>query len=138
MAKLTLSVDDQAIKRIHTLSQGFPRLINIICDHGLLSGYVKGIDQIDLNVITNLEKRNELPIGILKPPGKDNQAIPDWNVEPEEFTVAAKKSKTKWVWVIIFVLLILITSSYMISEKKSFESIVNKTTWIKEAALKLF
>jgi general secretion pathway protein A len=32
----------EAVRRIYAFSQGYPRLINIICDHALLTGYSGG------------------------------------------------------------------------------------------------
>ena len=41
----------QAISEIHSFSQGYPRLINIICDHALMSGYAASSMMIDADVI---------------------------------------------------------------------------------------
>ncbi|MBW2605192.1 MAG: OmpA family protein [Deltaproteobacteria bacterium] len=43
--------NDHAISEIHSFSNGFPRLINIICDHALLTGYVKEVKTIDQEII---------------------------------------------------------------------------------------
>ena len=40
-----------AIHQIHAFSNGFPRLINVICDHALLSGYSGGFTLIDADTI---------------------------------------------------------------------------------------
>jgi general secretion pathway protein A len=40
-----------AVREIHALSKGYPRLINIICDHALLYGYSANLEQIDGGVI---------------------------------------------------------------------------------------
>lgn len=40
-----------AIHEVHTFSKGFPRLINIICDHAMLSGYSGGFTMIDAGMI---------------------------------------------------------------------------------------
>ena len=45
-----------AIRRVHAFSRGYPRLINIICDHALLTGYASGLQTIDLNLIRECEK----------------------------------------------------------------------------------
>ena len=44
--------DSDALHEIHLFSRGYPRLINIICDHALLTGYVKGIRQITSDIIS--------------------------------------------------------------------------------------
>jgi type II secretory pathway predicted ATPase ExeA/tetratricopeptide (TPR) repeat protein len=40
-----------AIHEIHRSSRGYPRLINIICDHALLTGYVQGLKTIPPEVV---------------------------------------------------------------------------------------
>jgi len=49
-----------AVDEIFAFSGGYPRLINIICDHALLSGYVQELDTIHANTIR--ECREELLI----------------------------------------------------------------------------
>ncbi len=41
----------KAIGEIFSFSKGYPRLINIMCDHALLSGHVKGVNTIDAEII---------------------------------------------------------------------------------------
>jgi general secretion pathway protein A len=41
----------KALKLIHRYTQGYPRVINILCDNALISGFVKGLDVIDHGVI---------------------------------------------------------------------------------------
>ena len=50
--------NDHSIREIISLSNGYPRLINILCDHALLTGYVKGVKTIDEEIIR--ECANEL------------------------------------------------------------------------------
>jgi general secretion pathway protein A len=40
-----------AIREITSFSKCYPRMINIICDHALLTGYVKGLKIIDAKVV---------------------------------------------------------------------------------------
>ena len=54
----------KAIREIHNFAQGVPRLINIICDHSLLTGYSKSITEIDVDVINECAK--ELQISVNK------------------------------------------------------------------------
>lgn len=42
---------DNSISEIFSFSNGYPRLINIICDHALLTGYVKEVKTIDGEII---------------------------------------------------------------------------------------
>lgn len=41
----------EAIKEIMAYSEGFPRMINVICDHALLTGFVKGVTIVGPGVI---------------------------------------------------------------------------------------
>ena len=50
--------DSGAIDEIYFFSGGYPRLINIMCDHALLSGYVREVQVINANLIR--ECREEL------------------------------------------------------------------------------
>jgi general secretion pathway protein A len=40
-----------AVREIHALSKGYPRLINILCDHALLYGYSSNLQLIDGKVV---------------------------------------------------------------------------------------
>ncbi len=40
-----------AIREVHAFSQGFPRLINVICDHAMMSGYSAGFTMIDESTV---------------------------------------------------------------------------------------
>ncbi|MDJ0667467.1 MAG: AAA family ATPase [Desulfobacterales bacterium] len=37
----------EAVRDIYTFSEGYPRLINIVCDHALLTTFVQGAKQVD-------------------------------------------------------------------------------------------
>ncbi len=50
-----------AMRRIHVFSSGYPRLINIICDHALLTGYAAGQNRIEVGTIRECEKELRLP-----------------------------------------------------------------------------
>lgn len=50
-----------AISEIFAFSGGYPRLMNIICDHAMLTGYVKGVKAIDGEMIAECAKELRLP-----------------------------------------------------------------------------
>ena len=52
----------KAVQEIYAFSQGYPRLINIICDHALLTGYASGVKAIDVNIIKECERELRIPI----------------------------------------------------------------------------
>jgi general secretion pathway protein A len=47
---------NRAIQEVFNFSNGYPRLINIICDYALLSGYAKGNQKIAEEIITECAK----------------------------------------------------------------------------------
>ena len=53
-----------AVHDIFVFSKGYPRLINIICDHALLTGYASGLETIDTSVINECERELEIPTDI--------------------------------------------------------------------------
>jgi general secretion pathway protein A len=53
--------DKKAIRNIYSFSQGYPRLINIICDQALLTGYVKDLTTITPKTIKECAKELRLP-----------------------------------------------------------------------------
>ena len=48
--------DDKAVRRLYQLSNGIPRVINIICDRALLGAYVENKNRIDLQTLNNAAK----------------------------------------------------------------------------------
>lgn len=40
-----------AVKRIHQISQGIPRIINLLCDRALMGAYVKQQDRVDVKIV---------------------------------------------------------------------------------------
>ena len=51
-----------AVREISSFSNGYPRLINIICDHALLTGYSANLKSIDKKVILECEKELQIPV----------------------------------------------------------------------------
>jgi general secretion pathway protein A len=90
-----------AIRRVHVFSAGYPRLINIICDHALLTGYAGGTKTIDVNLIRDCEKELRLP-EVARPPAAKNAdpSLP----EPAPETPAHTSSHRNLI-VLVFMLL---------------------------------
>ncbi|MEJ2643126.1 MAG: AAA family ATPase, partial [Desulfosarcinaceae bacterium] len=51
-----------AIKEIYTFSEGIPRLINIICDHALLTGFAYGRKKIDKAIVAECADELYMPV----------------------------------------------------------------------------
>lgn len=57
-----------AVHEIHALSKGFPRLINIICDHALLYGYSGNLAEIDGGLIRDCSRDLSVALGMEEAP----------------------------------------------------------------------
>ncbi|MDJ0624062.1 MAG: AAA family ATPase [Desulfocapsaceae bacterium] len=58
----------EAIQEIYASTLGYPRLINILCDRALLTGYVEGSKTINLKHVRECAKELEIPHGIQEKP----------------------------------------------------------------------
>lgn len=69
-------------RNIYSFSKGYPRLINIVCDHALLTGYVQDVSVITPKIIKECTKEVSLP-GEMKM--KKNRAgkVPETRKEKE-------------------------------------------------------
>ena len=65
----------EAIREIHNFSQGIPRLINIICDHGLVTGYSVGTTIIDGEIIKECAKELQISGDLATPPSEQPPTI---------------------------------------------------------------
>ena len=52
---------DKALAAIFRYTEGYPRRINILCDHALLTGYVKGVSGIDEDIIRECDRELRIP-----------------------------------------------------------------------------
>jgi len=62
-----------AVRRIHAFSAGYPRLINIMCDHALLTGYASGVKTINQKIIKECERELQIPLKVGADNGKGRQ-----------------------------------------------------------------
>jgi len=56
---------DDALQAVHALSRGYPRLINILCDHALLYGYSANLKEIDGQVVRECSQDLEMALGLV-------------------------------------------------------------------------
>jgi type II secretory pathway predicted ATPase ExeA len=84
-----------AIHKIFQYTGGFPRAINIICDHALLTGFTSGLKSIDADVIRECENELRIEKGVeLKRPAppKPVAPAPGPNTAPKDQTPVLAKS----------------------------------------------
>ena len=77
--------NDHSISEIISFSNGYPRLINILCDHALLTGYVKGVKTIDGEII------KECAHGLFLT--RDNNDYPKNDLNTTQETIPATEQK---------------------------------------------
>jgi type II secretory pathway predicted ATPase ExeA/outer membrane protein OmpA-like peptidoglycan-associated protein len=75
---------EEAIREIHNFAQGVPRLINIICDHSLVTGYSKSITEIDVDVINECAKELQIAVDKSLPPPEKPTAMEDVPIVQEQ------------------------------------------------------
>ncbi|MDX2440848.1 MAG: AAA family ATPase, partial [Desulfobacterales bacterium] len=51
-----------AIHEIYLFSGGYPRLINVMCDHALLTGYTKGMKKVSVKIIRECAEELKIPV----------------------------------------------------------------------------
>jgi general secretion pathway protein A len=76
----------EAIREIFSYTNGYPRAINMICDHALLTGYAAGIKTIDADVIRECQQELAIRTGSALPPTdfqRPSQAIRPETPAPE-------------------------------------------------------
>lgn len=59
----------EAVREVHALSKGVPRLINIVCDHALLYGYSANLERIDRDVIRDCSRDLSVALDLDDAPG---------------------------------------------------------------------
>lgn len=114
-----------AISKIFSFSKGYPRLINIICDHALLTGYIIDKKTIDAKII------KECATGLFIPTEKiDNNKKEQAEITDKE--KPAIKSSGRQVKAIVFAVLSLIILSILFYSGKFGEHIANINKYFKQ------
>jgi general secretion pathway protein A len=99
----------EAMRDIFFFSGGLPRLINITCDHALLTGYSKELKQIDDSVIAECKRDLHILSDAAESPQEEqrfeeNQEIAEISKPPDE----ARGSKRIWLYASFILVFIII------------------------------
>ncbi|MCP3876175.1 MAG: AAA family ATPase, partial [Desulfobacteraceae bacterium] len=98
-----------AIREIYKFSGGYPRLINIICDHALLTGYVNDRKRIKSEIVKECAQELKIPYHTKEP---DMRATPEANMQQEKINVsyqpATASSKSKIPLYLIFTTILVV------------------------------
>ena len=84
-----------AIEEVYQFSGGIPRLINIICDHALLTGYARGSETIDELIIKECAQELRIPIKSSNDTATDTENAPDSKSIATAIAKTAKTANTK-------------------------------------------
>ncbi|MFO7962942.1 MAG: AAA family ATPase [Desulfobacterales bacterium] len=95
-----------AVKETYLFSGGYPRLINIICDLALLTGYVKEKKTIDPQIIKECAKELRIPIKSYEKQ-QPNPSTP----LPEPKRRPTAKRKSRFVWASAFLIFVFLVSA---------------------------
>jgi general secretion pathway protein A len=100
-----------AMRRVHVFSRGYPRLINIICDHALLTGYAKEAKQIDVQLIRECEKELRMPEMRSAQSGARAEPAPATAAQPHEAEPLDRPFNWRLPAALIFLLLLVFTGA---------------------------
>jgi len=84
--------EPDAIHEIYRFSRGCPRLVNIICDHALFSGYSSGLQSVSSDVIEVCEQGLRIPAG-LKLKNTDVEQMPPESTQLPDLVTQPSRSK---------------------------------------------
>jgi general secretion pathway protein A len=107
-----------AIREIYSFANGYPRLINIICDHALLTGYASGLKSIDKKVIQECERELQLPIETAVDK-KNGRAAAAPNQTKPPTPSPEKSSRSVKVGVMAAVVMLLVFGIYYFTSERS-------------------
>ena len=121
--------DTSAVQEIFLYSGGFPRRINIICDHSLLSGYVKDKKEINALIVRECARELKIPAHVRN---RDINGFSDFHSRPAPVplppvpALAPKKTKTFFKWTMALILLIIFSWFFIFPNHfKSYVSIAS-------------
>ena len=103
----------EAMYDIFFFSEGLPRLINIICDHALLTGYSKELQKIDKDVIAECKKDLQI-LGNTDKYHEENDSFEE-NQETYEISAPLDKAQDrKRIWLYAGFILAFIIIGYVV------------------------
>jgi general secretion pathway protein A len=107
-----------AIQEIFSFSGGYPRLINIICDHALLTGYATGLKSIERNVIKECERELQIPVEIAIEDGNGQKLNTTAQNQPAA-PPPLRPSRVKQTSILAAVIMLLVFGVYLFVSQKA-------------------
>ena len=100
----------EALREVYSLSGGYPRLINIICDYALMSCYSAESRQVGADVIKESGKELHISIGMDKT--QKEQSNPFQPVKPKAAAADREKPQRSIVFGFAFIMLVFVFVGY--------------------------
>ena len=113
--------EKDAIREIFSFSGGYPRLINIISDHALLTGYASDLKSINKKVIKECERELQIPVDI-DPANGNGQKVSTPTRKPAAPPAPARPSRIKQTSIIAAILMLVVFGVYFFINQKSGDS----------------
>lgn len=111
--------EKDAMREIFSFSGGYPRLINIICDHALLTGYASDLKLINKKVIKECERELQIPVDIDLAKGNGQKVSTAPKPQPAAAPAQAKTSRIKQTSIIAAIVMLLVFGVYFFVNQKS-------------------
>ncbi len=108
-----------AVREIHSFSAGYPRLINIICDHALLTGYASGLKSIDRKIILECEQELKIPLESDEDNGQTDLAIDTVQHANASGFQSDRSSSLKRRGVVVTLLMLIVLGVYFFFGQKT-------------------
>jgi general secretion pathway protein A len=109
---------DDAIQAIHHFSSGYPRLINILCDHALLTGYSASLETIDVDTIKECERELRIPINKEKAGRREVGSAPLQAAGSADTIASASSPRARKLAIGVVFMLLLLFTSYLVYESQ--------------------
>ena len=113
--------EKDAVREIFAFSGGYPRLINIICDHALLTGYASDLKLINKKVIKECERELQIPVDI-EPANGNGQKVSTAPKSQPTAPAPVKPSRIKQTSIIAAIIMLLVFGVYFFVNQKSGDS----------------
>jgi general secretion pathway protein A len=108
-----------AIGEIFAFSGGYPRLINIICDHALLTGYASDLKLINKKVIKECERELQIPVDVDFVDDDQKLNVAPQKKSPAPVPTPVKPSRMKQTSIIAAIIMVLVFGVYFFFSQKT-------------------